>query len=399
MFALARQRWRSKTMHFKRVYKSFDYVLLLLVIGLCALGIVMLASVAANPLNPEKVAVIASGVYKSQYMWVITGIFVLLAAAFVDFEVIGRFYIIIYGVNILLLALVLFFGKSDTDAARWLMLKDFGIPLEFGIQPSEFTKIFMIIYLAKFIDKYKDRINNVGILLITVAVAMVPIFLIAVQPSLSASIVPLVILATMLYTAKINYRYIVIVLAILIPLAAFLYYDLNSENHIIIDKIAGYQIKRIEAIRNPEANPVIYDQAQRSMTAISSGQLMGKGLFKNTVYVPYAYNDFIFSAIGAELGFVGCVGVLGVMFIIVGKCLWIAHKSEVFFGKLMASGVAAMFAFQAFVNVSVAIGILPTTGIVFPFISSGGSSMWINMGCVGLVINVGMTKTKLMFED
>jgi cell division protein FtsW (lipid II flippase) len=130
-----------------------------------------------------------------------------------------------------------------------------------------------------------------------------------------------------------------------------------------------------------------------------SGRLTGSGLLQNpvTVYVPH--NDFIFAVIGAEFGFLGSVAVIGVMFAVIIKCLIIAHNSPIYYGKIIAACVAVMFAFQAFLNVSVVSGAMPNTGMTFPFISAGGSSMWINLACVGLVINIGMTKERRIFEN
>jgi len=153
---------------------------------------------------------------------------------------------------------------------------------------------------------------------------------------------------------------------------------------------------------NPEFDPDAYRQIQNSIHAIGSGILTGKGLYGGPVnqagYIYASYNDFVFSVIGEEFGFAGCMSVILVMFFIVTKCILIAWKSPDLCGKLIASGAACMLFFQAFVNVGVATDIMPNTGMPFPFVSYGGSSMWVNMTIVGLVLNVKMSKSKSIFE-
>jgi rod shape determining protein RodA len=139
-------------------------------------------------------------------------------------------------------------------------------------------------------------------------------------------------------------------------------------------------------------------QNDRALAALSSGLLTGRGLFNNRIPVPLSENDFIFSIIGAEFGFLGSLAVLAIFFTIVIRCLLIAHRSQVFLGRLIAVGVGATIGLQTFMHVGVNTFILPNTGINLPFISQGGSAMWVFMGMIGLVLNVGMTREYSMFE-
>ena len=391
-----RVRMAGESWSFKRDYKSFDFILAFFVLGLLVFGVFMVGS--AEHIDVDGF----TPLFKKHIMWVATGVLIMLAMAFIDFAFICRFYLALYGLNLLLLVLVLFIGTSTNDTARWIYLSDLGIRgLSFGIQPSEFTKIFMIIYMAKFLDKCRERIDNIFVLGAVALLGLVPIVLIAVQPSLSAAVAVGVILVTMLFTAKVRWKYILIVLGISLPILVLFYYDLmHSENQIILDKIMQpFQQGRIRVWIDPESDPARWFQSQRSIDAIRSGQLTGRGLFNNVVAVPYSHNDFIFAVIGAEFGFVGCVGVIGAILVVVVRCFVIAFKSDVFVGRLIAAGTGGMIAFQTFLNVSVATGTLPNTGITLPFISSGGSAIWITMAAVGLVMSVGMTRTKSMFED
>ncbi len=375
-------------MTLKRHYLSFDVLLVLLVCGIVIFGIIIIGSATHITENGP------SREYTVQKLWFVIGLCLLLASAFVDYHFIAKFYIAIYIFNLLLLTAVLVLVKNTGDGvSRWI---SFG---GVGIQPSEFAKVFMLLYLSKFIDKNNEKINNIFVILIFLITISIPVYLIKIQPSLSASLIIVSIAAIILYVGGISYKYIAVALILIGILSVLLYFDITSEKPVIINKIlADYQLKRI----NPDPNSWDYYQTNNSIRAIASGQLFGKGLYKGTVnqlsYLPENHNDFIFSVIGEEFGFAGAAAVIGVVLVIIGKCILIAKNSPDILGKLIASSVAGMLFFQAFANIGVAIGLLPNTGMPFPFLSSGGSSMCTNMIAVGLVINVGMSKPKSFFE-
>lgn len=371
----------------KKQLQNFDYLLVIMIVSLVVFGITIIGSAKRININGP------AGEYQSQMIWFATGFILMLLAAFIDYRTICKFYIPIYAVNIILLILVLLIGGDDHGVKRWI----------FGIQPSEFSKVFMILFLSNFIDKNREKINNISILLVIFVLTMIPFILIKEQPSLSASLVILAIMVTELFNGNINYKYILIALAIIIPIFVIVYIDLLTENHFILSKILEpYHIKRLTSAINPDLSSPDYYQTKNSIWAIGSGQLRGKGLYNGTInqlsYLPESHNDFIFSVIGEEFGFLGCVAVLILVMMIISRCIIIAGKAMDNLGKLIASGVAGMIAFQVFVNVGVATGLLPNTGMPFPFLSYGGSSMWINMIAIGLVLNVGMRKPKSMFE-
>ena len=288
-------------------------------------------------------------------------------------------------------------GTNVNGATRWIRIG----PI--GIQPSEFSKLILLFCLAKIIDKKKESINNINVLLFLIAYTMIPIILIQKQPSLSASLVILAIFLILVFCAGLSYKYILSALAVIIPLGTALVIDILREPHIWVDKILGtYQINRILAFLDPSSDPDTYYQTMKSINAIGSGQLQGKGLFEGTLnqlsYLPEPHNDFIFSVIGEEFGFIGCIFVLTVLLFIIFRCVIIALSARDTFSQLIATGVAGMIAFQTFVNIGVATGILPNTGMSLPFVSYGGSSMWTNMVAIGLVLNIGRQRSKTLFE-
>ncbi len=375
----------------KREFRRFDIPLFLAVVLLGVIGIILIASATAV----NKHGLSRDFIY--QMVWFGTGIIIMLAAAFINYQFIVKFFAPIYILSIVLLVGVLV-QKAIKGKTVW---REIQIDvLGFGIMPSEFAKLFMIIVLAYVISRYADKLNKFWFLCIILAIVAIPFGLIAMQPSLSAASVLLVILAAMLFIGKISYKWVILCVVVIIPLLLFLYYDMNSENPILVDEIFfGYQADRLLSFLKPEAvDPDKKYQIEQALTAIRAGGLWGQGLFNNNVIVPESANDFIFSILAAEFGFAGCLFVLAVVGFVIARCLLIAFRSEDFCGRLIAGSVGVLFLFQVFVNVGVNTALLPLTGMAFPFLSSGGSTMWINMALVGLAINVGMTRPKAMFE-
>ena len=388
----------------KRKILSFDYLMLILVVGLSIFGIIVVGSATRVYQGADP------GSFEKQQLWVITGLLLLFVAAFIDYRFISKFYAIIYGLNIVLLLGVRFFGdEMDSGITRAVTIAGF------SIQPSEFAKIFMLIFMAKLVDKLQDKLNNILVLLSIGVAIIVPTFLVISMPSLSAGMVVFSVSLIILFVGGLSFKYIFSALAVFLPAAYLFIRDVLSEGRPFTSKLIqmgilkGYQIEeRVLPFLNPEfASAADLYQTNQSIRAIGSGQLSGKGLFQGTMtslsYVPSNHNDFIFSVIGEEFGYIGCICVLAVLFVIIIKCLYIAFRAKTLVGKLIASGVAFMLAFQTFVNIGVSIGMLPNTGIVLPFISYGGSSMWVNMAAIGLVINVSMIQPKkstfTLFEE
>lgn len=367
---------------------AIDYILLFLVFALIIFGIVCIGS--ATKINIYS----TSSEFKSQIIWFITGIFLMFLTIFIDYRTISSFFWIIYGLNIFLLVLVLLIG-SGSGVSRWL----------FGIQPSEFSKVFMIVFIAKFIDTYKDDINSLSKLSTIIGLTLVVVFLIAKQPSLSASLVTIAILIFQLFAGGLEKRILKWFFIIIIPIMIILAIDLFSGKHIILGKIlTEYQISRITDAISFDLTTTDSSsyQTKNSVWAIGSGQLLGKGIYNGTVnqlnYLPESHNDFIFAVIGEEFGFIGCVAVIGIILAIITRALYIAYKAVDTLGRILVAGVVGMLFFQTFVNIGVSTGLLPNTGMPLPFLSYGGSSMWVNMISIGLVLNVGCIKQKNLFK-
>ncbi len=373
-------------------YKSFDFYLLFMTVGLTLFGITLIGS--ATQIN----VVGFTHEYKSQIMWLFISLIFLLLASFIDYKFILKFYFLIYLFNLLLLLLVFVIGSADeSGVSRWIR---FG-PI--GFQPSEFTKVFIILFFAKYLEDNQENINTLKFIASYIILLIIPILLIALQPSLSACLIPLTIGAVLLFEAGIDKKIVIFGGVSIVVVAILVVFDAMRENHLFVDLfLRGYQIDRItSAVLQDEAGDAFF-QTGYAVKAIGSGELFGKGLYQGTVnqlnFIAENHNDFIFSVLGEEFGFVGTVLILLIFFVMFLRILYIAHKTKDLSGKIICIGVATMLFAQVFINAAVNTGLLPNTGMALPFLSYGGSSLMINYIAVGLVINVGMEKEKSIFE-
>lgn len=375
----------------KKQLSNLDFWLIGAICILSVFGIVCIGSATHINLGADP------GNFYKQMVWFAIGIALMLAASIVDYEALSQFYVLFYILNIALLVAVLFLGTNVNGATRWISLG----PV--SLQPSEFAKLIMIFFLAKFLTKRQEQINQFPTLLFVCITVLIPVALIQEQPSLSASLVLLAILCITLFVAGIDFKIIRLVLCIVVPCIAFVLWDVSRETPLIMNQILKeHQFTRLLTFVDPSRDMDSYYQTEKAINAIGSGQLNGKGLYQGTLnqlsYLPEPHNDFIFSVIGEEFGFIGCIVVLLLLLFIIFRCILIAVSIRDLFSQLIVVGVAGMIAFQTFVNVGVATGIMPNTGMSLPFVSYGGSSMWTNMTAIGLVLNIGMKRSKSLFE-
>lgn len=331
---------------------------------------------------------------KKQIIGLVGCLGIMVIVSLIDYHYYCKLWLVLYGLNIVMLLGLIPFGKETNGARRWYGIGDF-----MTVQPSEFSKILMIICLAVLLTKFKDKINTWLHLLIIAVFCAVPLFIIYKQPDLSTTIDIFLILLAMIFVAGLSYRIIGIATLILIPTASIFFWYIQQPNQKLLD---DYQLGRILAFRYPQdyALTTGYQQSN-SVMAIGSGMLKGKGInsdslatVKDANLISEQQTDFIFSVIGEELGFIGCVFIIAIILLIVLQCVMIARKAEDNEGMLIASGVATLFCFQSFINIGVATQILPNTGLPLPFISYGLSSLLSCCIGVGLVLNVGLHRKK-----
>lgn len=280
-----------------------------------------------------------------------------------------KFVIPILMVAVLSLVAVLFF-EDVNGSKRWI---DFGV---FRLQPSEFVKIGVIILLASILSRKEDRINELPAVVIPVAILVVPIaILVYVEPDLGTALIILGTAALLLFAAGLKYRYILAAaVAGAIPLAAA-----------IIMK--PYRVQRV--VEYLSGN--VAGQSLQSQIAIGSGGLLGVGLGRGgqqAYFLPEAHTDFIFAVIGEQLGLLGSLAVLASFLILLWRGLRTTLRAPDRFGFYLALGITCLLSLQAFTNMAVCVGLVPTTGLALPFVSYGGSSLLASLTALGLLINV-----------
>lgn len=353
-------------------FKRYNIALLIVVFILVSIGAFLVRQV-----KPE--------LFMKQLAGLAIGIFVAGIVSLIDYHFIGKFYIVLYLINLVLLLLVKLVGVSHYNAKRWLDLK----VTEF--QPSELMKIIVILFFAKLFTVFEHRINNAIFLLISIIAMAAPTFLVLSQPDLSTSIVLMIIFVMILFTAGISWKIILPVLIVGIPLFFGLFWYVQQDYQVLL---SPNQQGRILSILHPEEYPETMYQQENSIQAIGSGQLLGKRFTEGASdirgynHVPISESDFIFSVAGEELGFIGSCFILLLFTLIVYNCLMAARKAPDKMGMLIAVGIASMFAFQTFVNIGVVTSILPNTGIPLPFLSSGLSSLLSSMLAIGMILNI-----------
>ncbi len=366
---------------FKNNIKKFDFPLFIAVIALSVIGNLLVASATASFSGGKTQVIVQIGA-------TLIGCIAAVILAFWDYEFLAKKFgwIICAEIFFLVLVLILGIGKEEVGGKSWIRIG----PI--GIQPSEFVKIGFILSFAYQLDRYKERINDIKVVLGCLIHIGVIVFLIMLQPDFGTTMVFLSIFAVMIFTAKISWKYIAAAIGIIgvsLPVMWFFFFK-------------EYQKNRILTFFNPDMdNQVSSYQVMQSRTAIGSGQMFGQGLFKGTLtqneLLPAKHTDFIFAVAGEELGFIGVLLIVFLIIFIVVRCYLIAFKAKEPLGAFVAIGIGTMILVQSVENIGMTVGLTPVTGITLPFLSYGGSSMVTNFIAIGLVLNVRIRNRKINF--
>ncbi len=355
-------------------FKRYNIPLLVVVLLMGGIGTYLIKQVQTEDEN----------LFMKQVFGLAVGIVGALILSLIDYHFISSFYIVLYVINLVLLVLVKTIGVSHNNAQRWLKL---GPLPEF--QPSELTKIILIIFAAKLFSILRAKINNFFVLLLTVISIGLPTGLILIQTNLSTSLVISFIFLMMIFAAGLKWRVILPILVIGLPAVLGLFWYIQQDYQILL---RPYQQERVLSFLNPEEYEATMFQQDNSVSAIGSGQLHGKlfdaGDDRNYDIIPISESDFIFSVAGEEFGFIGSCILLGLYSVVIYICIQTARQAPDYMGMLIAVGIASMFTFQVFVNIGVATKLLPNTGIPLPFLSYGLSSLLSGMMGVGMILNI-----------
>jgi cell division protein FtsW len=351
-----------------------DKVLFIATILLVALSVVMVYSASA-PVALERYGRASLFLIK-QGMWALLGIAMLYVVMRIDYRVYKEPAFIWTGLTLVAFALVAVYFRAPVNGARrW-----FGVG-GIGIQPSELAKLVAIFFIAALLERRMHRIDEVTYSLLPIAIVVLSLVaLILPEPDFGTSMSLLMIAAVMVFAAGLNYRYIAGALLCALPV---LY---------LVVMGSAYRRRRTLAFLNPWDDPLGDGfQIIQSLIAVGTGGVWGKGLMNGVqklFYLPEPHTDFIYSAIAEELGLIGATAVLICFCVVTWRGMRIALRAPDSFGAFLALGLTTMVAVQAFVNISVVLGLMPTKGIPLPFVSFGGSSLLINLVGMGILLNV-----------
>jgi rod shape determining protein RodA len=302
-----------------------------------------------------------------------------------DYKALQRYGNRLYILNLLMLLAVMFLGHSALGAQRWIQLG----PIT--LQPSEFSKLIMIISLAAILEDKVGKLNNLHDLIPVALYVGLPFLLVLKQPDLGTSLVFMAIFVGMIFACGVNLRLLGGAFGVGIACLPILWHFLKD-----------YQKMRIMVFMDPNVDPLGsgYHIIQ-SKIAVGSGMLLGKGLFGGTQsqlnFLPENHTDFIFAVVGEELGFIGAAFLLLLYLVLLWRGIMIARNASDTFGRLLAVGITSMWAFHVLVNVGMTTGIMPVTGIPLPFMSYGVSSLTTNIMSIAILLNIHMRKQKLLF--
>lgn len=328
-----------------------------------------------------------------QLIFYAAGFAVATIATLFNYRFFMKYWYVWYGIGIALLVLVYFFGEERNGARSW-----FELPGGILFQPAELMKLLLIMAVAALLARREgDPLSFRRDLVPIAALSLVPFVLVMIQPDLGNAVIYIVIVLGMLWIGRIKYWHVLTgIVLLVIGLIAFvtLFNTYNEEiREFLRDKGKYHWYERINTYINPEtASDDAKRQAKNSLTAIGSGGLTGdgymKGNMKNRRSIPYPYSDSIFVVIGEEFGFRGAAVLLLLYFLLIYRMIMIAFHCTDLSGSYIIVGIVSMFVFQIFENIGMMIGLMPITGITLPFISYGGTSLLINMVCIGLVFSI-----------
>ena len=367
---------KTKPYHLKDV----KFGLVISVIAISIIGVMVIGSAK-------------QAVQGRQIIGLVAGVILMIILSMIDYVWLLNFYWILYGINIIALVCVKLFGTNVNGAQRWI---DIGVT---NFQPSELSKILVVLFFAKFLMNHEDDLSSAATILKAVGLIAPTLILIVLQPDLSTTLSIALVFCAMMYLAALSYRFIGTLIAILVPVTIIFISIVVQPNQPFLH---DYQQKRILAWLEPQkyASDEAYQQ-NNAIMAIGSGQLTGKGLNNNTTtsvkngnFISEPQTDFIFAIVGEELGFVGCCIVIGLLLLIVVQCILIGLRAQDLAGRIICCGVAAQIGFQSFINIGVATGILPNTGIPLPFVSYGLTSLISLYMGIGIVLNIGLQPKK-----
>jgi len=363
-----------------KTYSSFfnnpiDFTLLIVILILLSIGLIMVLS-ASSPKSLSDYGT-SYHFFIRQLIFALLGLFAMMVISKIDYRFYQKFYKLAWVVSVVLLVLVLLVGTEVNEATRWIKITE-----SLSFQPSEIVKFLMIIFYAGILTHNRDELGNFWMGLVKHVCMLAPIIiLLLLEPHFSVSIVILVTCCMMMIMAGCKFwQFASCGLAIGVPTI------------IGVVMMADYRLARVTTFLDPWSDMKGAGwQVVQSLYAIGSGGLFGLGLGESNqkyLYLPEPQNDFIFSVLAEELGFVGCILVIVLFAILIWRGVLIAMKSPDMFGSLIAVGITTLIAIQVIINIAVVTSSMPATGMPLPFFSYGGTSLFILLCEIGVLLNI-----------
>src|SRR5574340_837878 len=342
---------------------------------------------------------------QKQLLWRLIGLGAFAITLLWEYEALAHWHLPLYLLVMALLAAVLKIGQSPTGASSWIGLGGF------RLQPSELAKIAVILSLGAYLNRRAETVGELPVVLRSLAIAGAPVLLVLLQPDFGTALVIIAIWFGMLYLGGASRKHLGAVFAAGLLLFAMLWnidklplnrFPAPAAKALAKVQLKDYQKRRLTIFLDPRSDPLGagYHIIQ-SRLAVGSGELTGRGLFHGSQsrlrFIPERHTDFIFSVVGEELGLVGSAAMLLLYLFLFWRGLRIAARARDALGSLLAAGAVSMLIFHTIVNVGMSINIMPITGIPLPFVSYGGSNMLVSFVAFGMLQNVHMRRTRIIF--
>ncbi len=366
------------------IARRLDWMLLLSCLALSVIGALLVWAATWN--LPAMTGGSPQSMFHKHLLNLAIGLALAAFAALFDYRLLRAYTPVIYVLSVLgLMAVLSPLGSTLNGAHSWIVL-----PAGFSVQPVEFAKVALVTGMAMLLSEKLDREDapRDSDVAQALALAVLPIGLVMLQPDLGSALVLGTIVLVVIAVSGARARWVA-GLIVVASLGAFL--------AIKVGILSRYQIDRFTAFLHPSADPRgLGFNTQQARIAIGTGGIWGQGLFQgkqtNGHFVPYQWTDFVFSVAGEELGLVGAAVIIGLFGLVLWRAYRIGLKAEDLFGRCVAAGIIAWFAFQAFENIGMCLGIMPVTGLPLPFVSYGGSSMFASWLAIGLLQNIHMKR-------
>jgi rod shape determining protein RodA len=362
----------------RSLWRYFDKSLMLAVLLLCGIGIAMTYSATANTID-------LNDYWLRQFRFVGVGIVVLLFVAAFDYRHLELLAQPAYAGLVGTLVLVYLFGVVQGGSQRWISVG--GIL----VQPTEAGKFMLIIFLAWYLSRFQEHLHRIHYLLGALVLLVIPLGMVYLQPDLGMTVTLAFIGATLVLVSGIRLWQLFALGGMGAMALPFLWGTMQ-----------GYMLERIQIFLDPQSNRAANFNVEQALISIGNGGWLGMGWgygSQNQLhFLRVRHTDFIFSVMAEELGYIGTVIVLMILFFVIWRLVRIADLAQDQFGRLITVGVAALIFFQTFINVGMNLSIAPVTGMTLPFISYGGSSLISMMLAIGLAQSVIMRHRKMDFS-